>query len=801
MKFFDGFKNLFKKKYKNESEEFAEQNSVQNNAEKKQKRKARRKIFMYFGLVFFLVLITVSYFLYDYVVSGLPSLEELENPKSKLASNVYSADGKLIGQFFRKNRIETDLDSIPSHVINALIATEDRKFYDHWGVNLERFAKAMIKTIFLFRKEGGSTITQQLAKNLYELKTYNENLFETGVRKLREWITSVQIEKTYTKDEILEMYFNISYFGQGAYGIHSAANIYFNKEPQDLTVTEGAILVSLLKSSVLYNPVRYPNRALTRRNLVLYNMVQTNYLDESKYDLLREEPIVLDMQRLENRFKSEIAPHFVEYVRQQLLDMSEKYEFDIFEDGLSIYTTLNTRMQEYANAAVDSHITEYQKLHDENWNWGNGNKFKTTILEEEIKKNAEYRAAENPQEKNRIMFRLKQNTAFVDSVFREKQKIEVGFVALEVKTGEIKALVGARDMEFAYGLNHVTQIKRQPGSSFKPVVYTVAIDNGLYPAYPLLNQYFEIEAGGRMWRPRNFSRDTGGFLTLRDALKTSKNIISARLVVEGHVSLWQIGQYANKMGINNKLSLTESIALGTSEVTPLEMVSVYSTIANKGIYTEPISILRIEDNDGILIDQFVPETREAISEETSYIMTDMLESVMDEGTGASNRYRYGFKEPAGGKTGTSQDYADAWFVGFTSHLAAAAWVGFDDRRITFSGNYGQGGKAALPIWGIFMHDVHANLDLPAEEFDKPKSGDIVMVDFCWESIYKYGNPKLYSNDCSTGKVSDIVNINNVPFRTFDSKVDTSVNLPRGLLTSDSLADHEAKPIVERPDSK
>ena len=514
----------------------------------KKKKFSFKKFFIYLFSILVISSFTASYFLYQYVVEGLPSLEQLENPKQTLASTVYSDDGVEIGQFFKQNRIETNIDSIPKYFVDALIATEDRKFFSHWGVDFERFIKAMFKTAFLFKREGASTITQQLAKNLYNLKIVDETIFDTGVRKLREWMTAIQIEKTYTKLEILEMYLNESYFGKGAYGIESAAKVYFNKEAKELTIPECAVFVALLKSSVWYDPERNYDRSIRRRNLVMYNMVQMGYLPRPEYDKLKVLPIELSEEKLSNRFRSVIAPHFVEHVRQQMNDKEDEYGFDLYEDGLTIYTSLDTKMQQFAHEAVTTHLDEFQKQFDRRWTWDDS--LGEVVLEDHlgraIRNTRAYKNAKG-EEKELVIEKYKANKAFVDSVKRKATTIQVGFVALDAKNGNIKALVGSRNLDFAYGLNRATQIKRQPGSSFKAVIYTVAMENGLYPAYPMLNQPFNFNG----WEPKNFEKTTGGFITLRDAIRSSVNLVSGRLIIEDKVQLWKVGMYAQKMGIKN----------------------------------------------------------------------------------------------------------------------------------------------------------------------------------------------------------------------------------------------------------
>lgn len=739
---------------------------------KKKKNSDKKKIIWSAVGVAVLLLLIGSVIFINYVISGLPSLEQLENPKPQLASNVYSVDGELIGQFFRENRIEIDIEEIPPELINALIATEDRKFYDHWGVDLERFIKAMIKTVFLGKREGASTITQQLSKNIYGFWSGDESDFDVIVRKIREWITSVQIEKNYTKKEILEMYFNVSYFGRGAYGIEMASRTYFNKTVSQLTLPEMAVFVAMLKSPAIYSPVNRYNNAVQRRNLVMYNMVHMNMLSQELYEEYKETPIELQLSGSAEGFKSNIAPHFVEHVRRQLSKMSGEYGFDLYEDGLTIYTTLNTKMQEIAVESAQQHLDEYQKIFDARWNWNRHRDILNDHLNRAIKQRTEYIQAGTFEEKSAVADRLRKNVAFVDSVQQKAQQIETGFVVLDVTTGEIRAMVGGRNQDFKYGLNHVTQIKRQPGSAFKPIIYTVAVENGLYPAYPIINQPFSYEE----WEPQNFDKTTSGFVTLREALRRSINIVAGRLIIEDHVQLWQVGRYADRMGIKTKLTLYPSISLGTSEVTPLELTSAFATIANHGIYNEPISILRIEDKDGILIDNFSSVAREAIPEETTFIIADMLKSVVDGGTGIAVRATYGFNRPAGGKTGTTQEFSDAWFVGFTpEQLAGGVWVGFDDHRISFTGNYGQGSRAALPIWANFMKKVYDEFEFPVTDIKVPENGNVVKVNFCEESIFDLGLPRLYSSDCNSGIYSDYIKLKDLP-PMFDAEKDTSINI-------------------------
>lgn len=750
-----------------------------------------KKVLLSIAGVVFLALLISGYFYFQFIVGGLPTLEELENPKQSLASIIYSANDAEIGRFFKQRRIETAIDSIPDHLLHALVATEDKKFYDHWGVDLDRLFKALVKTIVLGDRQGASTLTMQLSKLLYDLKKRDENIFDTLTRKIREWITAVQIEKAYTKREILEMYLNQAYYGRGAYGVEMAALTFFNKKIQDLSITESAVLVALLKSNVYYDPVRRPVRALRRRNLVLNEMREEGHITREQYNLLRDEEIVVRLEETSQEYMSSIAPYFVEHVRIQMEEMSKDLGVNIYEDGLTIKTTIDTRMMEIANKVVHEHLDYFQGQFDQKWDWRKNRETLDDLVDRAIKNNREYKNAETIEDEEGIYNRLKNSVAFVDSVQQHAQRIEVGFVVMDVPTGEIKVMVGGRDTESGRGLNHVTQIRRQPGSSFKPIIYTVAIDNGLYPAYPILNQPFDYDG----WQPTNFVEDNvGGFLTLREAIQQSINLVAARLVIEDHVKLWQVNNYAKSMGIKSRLVLYPAISLGASEVTPLELTSVFGTIANKGIFNEPMSVLSITDKDGILLESFTTQSREAISEETAYIITNMLESVVKEGTGRRIWSLHKFGRPCAGKTGTNGDYKDAWFMGFTPQLVGGVWVGFNDQRISFTGSWGQGSKAATPIWAEFMREVYDSLEYPVAYFEPPASGNVSTVNFCQESIYELGNPKLFSDDCNGEIVEDIIKTIDIP-SPYNVNRDTTIRYFGKYTMIDSTA-HEAIEILD-----
>jgi penicillin-binding protein 1A len=608
----------------------------------------------------------------------------------------------------------------------------------------------MVKNVFTFSREGASTITQQLAKNLYELKSSDENAFETGIRKIREWITAIQIEKNYTKKEILELYLNVSYFGRSAYGIESASKVYFNKKAIDLTVPEAAVFIALLKSPVIYDPVKRVENAVRRRNLVMHNMVVTDKLSEEEFEKFKTQPINLGSERIGGIITE--APHFMEYIRQKLTPVADKYGFDFYRDGINIYTTLDFRMQKIANNVVAKHLQEYQVLFDKNWNWSKNKDVLSVLIDKAIKNNVSYRTASGKDEKAKIYNKLKYDENFIDSVKKVESTVQAGFVVIDPATGYIKAMVGGENQYFGRGLNHVTGIRRQPGSSFKPIVYTVGIDNGYSPTYTLLNQKFNYNG----WSPENSDQEYSGYVTLREALAYSINVIAGRMTIGEIAPPSQVIKYAERMGIHSELNPYPSLALGTSEVSPLELTSAFGTIANNGVHVEPISILKIEDRNGILIAEFAPEYTEAISPQTATVVTNMLQDVVNYGTGAGVR-RY-FQYPAAGKTGTTQNFSDAWFVGFTPKLVAGTWVGFDDHRVKFTNWYGQGAKAALPIWAMFMEAAYKELKLPVEYFNLTDGVD--TVNFCKETM-NLGDTRLATDNCPEF-VTDIVLTKNLP---------------------------------------
>lgn len=640
---------------------------------------------------------------------SMPTLQQLENPPQELATQVFSADGVLLEHFAITRRTYAPFDSIPRDYINALIATEDRAFYDHWGVHTMRIIKAAVKNIVAMRaREGASTITQQLARNLYFTQE------QTLARKIREAWTALQIERTYTKNEILEMYANTVYYGRGAFGIRVASQVYFNKQPTDLTAAECAYLVGLVK-----NPGRYPvddEAGVERRNLILGMMRDAEFLNAERFAKAVAEPLVKPTARDVRRG---IAPHFVEMIRQQLSrdgDAGARIkDYDLYRDGLIIHTTLHSQIQRHANEAVAEHLATYQPMFERSWSWKSKGAMLNALLAKAAARRPDYINA-STADRARIVERLKRDRKFVDSVKREVSTIQSGLVVIDPRTGAILAMVGAspRSMQAVgarYSLNHVTQIKRQPGSSFKPFVYAAALEDGLTPETTIESGPFSYTLStGEVWAPQG-SRKEGGPISLRTALKFSTNTVAARLITE-HTSPSKVVNLCQRLGITSPLRTVPSIALGSVEVSPLEMTAAYAAFANEGVAVPPVAITRIEDRMGnVLYEARLPKTvTDAMEPKVAHEMVSLMRGVVDGGTASSVRKFY--KYDAAGKTGTTNDFADAWFVGVTPQLACGVWVGFDDRRVQFTGDYGQGGRAAAPIWGRLMGKVYADPSVP-----------------------------------------------------------------------------------------
>lgn len=675
-------------------------------------------------LKFLIILCAISYifvgiagfWVLNIVSKDLPSLEELEKPDQNLATRIISADGKVIDHFFAQKRLSLPFDSIPQNFINGLIAVEDRNFYKHWGVYLPRVISTAVSNILSMKiKAGASTITMQLASNLFYDKS------KSFSRKLKEAVVAMMIERTYTKNEILEMYSNTVYFGRGAYGIQVASEVYFDKNPLQLTVSECAYLVSLLKAPEHYNGLTNYDKAIRRRNLVLSLMKEQGFINESQYREAVEEPINL-IRLKQNKQQPLIAPHFVEMIRQKLSRDEEFKIYDLYRDGLVIHTTLNSSIQKYAQEAVEEHFREFQATFQRSWSWNRHQDLLNSLLTRAIKQVPEYQTA-SESEKAGLEKKYKNDKQFVDSIKNAATTVQVGLVVIEPRTGAILAMVGAspkfmqENSDAKYSLNHVTQINRQPGSTFKPFVYAAALQEGLSPESPVgCGPFSYTLPSGEVWTPSG-THDCapGETKTLTQALALSINTASARLIT--HVTTaGKVVELAKEFGIKSKLHAVPSLSLGGGgELSPLEMTAAFIPFANDGVYSEPFVITKVEDNYGnILYENKRYSTKSVLKQEIANNMAYMLRQVVNQGTAWRIKSMLQNVEAAG-KTGTTNDYADAWYIGFTPQLVAGTWVGFDDRRVTFTSGYGYAATAAAPIWGLLMKKVYADEKLPYKQ--------------------------------------------------------------------------------------
>jgi penicillin-binding protein 1A len=609
----------------------------------------------------------------------LPKPEQLTTYQSPVKTTVYDSKGRVLHEFYKENRSPARLNAIPRHLINATLSTEDRNFYHHWGVDLWGVGRAAVTNVLQMRKaEGGSTITQQLARNLF--LTHERTLS----RKLKEIALAVEIERAYSKNQILEMYFNQIYFGEGAYGVEAAAKTFFGKPLGELTLPESALLAGLPANPSFYSPRRRPAAARQRRGKVLRNMLATHAITQVEFDHAINSPLGVTT----SRYLNDRAAYFTEMVRQHL---DELYGANtVYEGGLKVYTTLDMDLQQAAERALEHQLSN---------------------LEKELKlKNTPANFTPPSAEASRGG----QITPYLQGAM----------IAVDPRTGYIRALIGGRDWSHS-NFNRATQARRQPGSAFKPFVYVAAMDNGFRPTDIVVDEPVSFPGGdGKLYQPGNYDRTFRGPVTLRYALQMSINIPAIKLLRKVGTSL--VASYARRMGIKSPLGQNLSLALGSSEVSLLELTSAYGVFANRGIRNEPLFILKVEDKNGNVIEKNSPRPTEVLSEETAGVMTSMLQSVMDHGTGAPAR-TMGFVLPAAGKTGTMDDYVDAWFLGYTPSLVAGVWVGFDQKRSIGPGM--TGAKAALPAWTEFM--IAATRGRPVEDF--PIAAGTVTRQVCAET--------------------------------------------------------------------
>lgn len=739
-----------------------------------------KKVLIWFWSIFALGLasiILIFWLITKGALGYLPPLDELQNPKNKFATEVISSDMQLLGRYYRQeNRVGVNYEDISPNMINALIATEDARYYNHTGIDFKSLFRAIIK---MGRAGGGSTITQQLAKQLWSPRA--NNIFERALQKPIEWVIATKLERLYSKEEILTMYLNQFDFLYNAVGIKSAAQVYFSTTPDQLTIEEAAMLVGMCKNPSMYNPRRRPERALNRRNTVLDQMCKYGYLSSQECDSLQALPVDIKYQSVDH--KQGLAPYFREYLRQILtakepkksnysewnahqydIDMRLWREnplygfcnknhkpdgtpYDLYHDGLRIYTTIDSRMQKYAEEAVSEHMQDLQKSFFREKRKKSYAPFSKDLTEEDIdgimnrsmRQTDRYRGLKK-QGLNENDIRKVFNTPVamrvfsydglidttmtpMDSIRWNKHFLRCGFMSMDAHSGAVKAYVGGPNFaHFQYDM--VTTGRRQVGSTIKPYLFTLAMDEGMWPCDSTVNDSITlIDGNGVAWTPRDdHHANQGEMVTLNWGLEKSSNWITAYLM-----SLFtpeQLVRMMRSFGIEGPLEPVVSLCLGPCEVSVQEMVDAYTTFPNKGIRVEPMYVTRIEDNNGNVLATFVPKTHEIINETTSYKMIYMLRNVMDHGTGVRARFRYGLKAPMGGKTGTSQNHSDGWFVGFTPSLVSGVWVGGEDRSIHFDNmSAGQGANMALPIWAIYMQKVYADEELGysvEEQFDVPE---------------------------------------------------------------------------------
>ncbi len=674
------------------------------------------------GLVGFL---SLGGFLLSLGEDELPSLQQLENPDLQLATIAYTADGQELARYAYQNRSSIAYEEISPNVINALIATEDHRFYNHWGIDLFRFFVSAAKTV-LGDVQGGSTITMQLARNLYNKEIGKQ---QTISRKLKEMLTAVQLERRYTKREIIEMYLNTVEFGHNAFGIEAAARTFFSTSAAELDTLESATLVGMLKGITWYNPIRNPNSSRERRNVVLGQMVRNNYLSRDYLVANLDTPIETDYSSSE--ITAGPSPYFAEHVRQWLGEWGKESGHDIYSQGLIVYTTLDSRLQELASEVVDRQMKSLQNVVDYEWSRRKFNGFphsteisdyqeieefepfsefwrqKADTLGLFVMETEAFRVLKEEIGREAALDSLLKDEAFIEQFKADRTRLEAGLISIDPRNGHVKTWVGGRNLADDW-YDHVGKARRQPGSTFKPFVYIAALDNGYSPNYQLKDStiYWQDDLGNE-WRPGNSGGEQSGqMLTLREGLKRSKNTITARLVLE--ISAPTVAFYARRMGIKSYLNEVPALALGTSNVTLQELTTAYSTLANGGLKHEPTVITRIEDRLGNVLYEPRPRPEEARIEQTARQAIDMLRDVIQSGgTGHRVRFQYQLYEyDFAGKTGTTQNSADCWFMLMHPELVTGSWIGFNDQRVTFRTDWwGQGAHSALHLVGDFTRKI------------------------------------------------------------------------------------------------
>lgn len=691
---------------------------------------------------------------------SMPSFEDLENPDSNLATEIISSDGVILGKYFEKNRSQLKYSDLPKNLVQALVATEDERFYEHSGID----GRGTLRAIASLGTSGGaSTLTQQLAKQLFHGEGSKFLPFRI-VQKVKEWIIAIRLERQYTKNEIIAMYCNVYDFGNYSVGVSSAAKTYFSKEPKDLTIDESAILVGMFKNSGLYNPVKNAQGVKNRRNVVLAQMEKGKIITKNQKENLQKLPITLHF-KLESH-REGTATYFREYLRDYMKRWMEENkkpdgsDYDIYKDGLKIYTTIDSRMQLHAEEAVTKHMENLQEqffiesktnknapfvnISDSETqrilNQAMKSSYRWTVLKEQEKSDDEIIASFKQKTKMTVFtWKGERDTIMtpLDSIRYYKHFLQSGLMAMEPQTGNIKAWVGGINYKY-FQYDHVGQGARQVGSTFKPFVYATAIEQlGMSPCDTIIDGPFMIRKGRHHvtedWEPRNSDNKYRGMVTLKQGLANSINTISAKLI--DRTGPEAVVELAHKLGVKSEIPIQPSIALGAVDITVEDMVAAYSTFANQGVYTKPQFITKIEDKSGVVIYEPIPESHDVLNKDIAFAVIKLLEGVTESGSGARLRtqgggngdnrwtgYPYSFTNPIAGKTGTTQNQSDGWFMGMVPNLVTGVWVGCEDRSARFKSiTYGQGATAALPIWAYFMKLCYADSDLKVskEDFDRP----------------------------------------------------------------------------------
>ncbi len=746
------------------------------------KEVVKKKFFNYLFKLWFLFIAALAFvFFIFYGVANewfgpMPTFEELENPKSNLASEVYSSDGKIMGTYFYENRSNITYSELAPELSNAFMAIEDIRFQEHSGIDERALARVIYGIASGKSAGGGSTLTQQLAKNLFPRGRLNK--LQLVIRKFQEWVTATKLERYYSKQEIFAMYLNTVSFGHNAYGIKSATATFFSKTPDSLNLQESALLAAMVNAPTRYSPIMNPENAITRRNIVLGQMYKYNFIDKHTMDSVIQLPLGVSSYRMLDHRRG-LATYFREHLRGELKKWCKTHykpdgsPYNLYKDGLKIYTTIDSRMQRYAEEAVREHLAlDLQPDFYTHWEGYTYAPFAFEDLEDEeielqidkimmqtIKRTERYRKLRNagadadsilksfdtPTEMRIFSWNGSIDTIMtpMDSIRYYKYFLQAGLMSIESRTGYVRAYVGGIDYSY-FQYDHVTQGHRQVGSTFKPFLYSLAMSEGEYsPCYKVPNIQYSVELyDGTFWSPQNSSDSRlGEEVTLKWALANSNNWISAYLMKR--FSPQAVIQMTRKMGVESPIPAVPAIALGTPDLSLYEMVGAMNTFANKGVYVKPTFVTKIEDKNGNVLEKFVSEKTEALDEVSAYKMLELMKGVVESGTGIRLRFKYGFNHPVAGKTGTTQNQSDGWFMGLTPDLVTGIWVGADDRSVHFRTiKLGQGANMALPIWAIYMQKVYddPSLGISKGDFEKPLKD--VSIEFDCEEYDRQKNNGL-----------------------------------------------------------